>query len=176
MASSSEPRDDARRVGDRVGRRVGVWAVAAAAIALLGAAGGPAARRTTPKPAPVTDPGAYQARLLSLVNDERVHHGLRRFTPIGCAADLASRWAEQIARDGALRHQPMKKLLQACQASRAAENIAMGNVPPERIVASWMQSRRHRENILDPRLTHVGLAAELSDRGRWYAVLDFIER
>ncbi len=52
-----------------------------------------------------------------------------------------------------------------------AENIAIGQ-NPETIHNGWMNSRGHRKNILDPRLTSVGIAA-VHGPGGLYAVQDF---
>ncbi len=52
-----------------------------------------------------------------------------------------------------------------------AENIAIG--PNPRIIhAGWMDSPGHRKNILDPRLTSVGIAA-VRGPGGLFAVQDF---
>ena len=52
-----------------------------------------------------------------------------------------------------------------------AENIAIGPNPPV-IHAGWMDSPGHRKNILDPRLTSVGIAA-VRGPGGLFAVQDF---
>jgi hypothetical protein len=52
-----------------------------------------------------------------------------------------------------------------------AENIAVGPNPP-RIHSGWMNSPGHRKNILDPRLTSVGIAA-VHGPGGLFAVQDF---
>jgi uncharacterized protein YkwD len=118
--------------------------------------------------------GAYEARLFALLNAERAAHGLHRLAPTRCAADYATRWAEHIAHDGVLRHQPLGRIVGGCRASRAAENIAYGNVTPEKMMDLWMHSSGHRRNILDPHLTHVGLGAERDTRGAWYGVQVFL--
>lgn len=43
--------------------------------------------------------------------------------------------------------------------SAAAENIALGAIP-ERLHEQWMRSPGHRRNILDPRMTAIGIAVE----------------
>lgn len=43
--------------------------------------------------------------------------------------------------------------------SVAGENLARGFYAPEGITAAWMQSKEHRENILNPNYTDVGFAA-----------------
>ncbi len=52
-----------------------------------------------------------------------------------------------------------------------AENIAVGP-NPETIHKGWMNSSGHRKNILDPRLTSVGIAA-VRGPGGLFAVQDF---
>src|SRR5438445_296819 len=52
-----------------------------------------------------------------------------------------------------------------------AENIAVGSTPPI-IHAGWMDSPGHRKNILDSRLTSVGIAA-VHGQGGLFAVEDF---
>ena len=39
----------------------------------------------------------------------------------------------------------------------AGENIAMGQRSPEEVVQAWMNSQGHRENIMNPNFTHIGV-------------------
>ena len=39
----------------------------------------------------------------------------------------------------------------------AGENIAMGQRSPEEVVQAWMNSQGHRENIMNPNFTHIGI-------------------
>lgn len=39
----------------------------------------------------------------------------------------------------------------------AGENIAMGQTSPEQVVEGWMNSQGHRENIMNPDFTHIGV-------------------
>src|SRR5438876_11473713 len=55
--------------------------------------------------------------------------------------------------------------------SAIAENIAVG-ASPQIIHGGWMDSPGHRKNILDPRLTSVGIAA-VHGPGGLFAVQDF---
>src|SRR5260370_32741379 len=77
-----------------------------------------------------------------------------------------------------LEHQPPREpTLEAGLAdagagvSVIAENIAIGP-NPEIIHKGWMNSPGHRKNILDPRLTSVGIAA-VRGPGGLFAVQDF---
>lgn len=39
----------------------------------------------------------------------------------------------------------------------AGENIASGQKTPEEVMKSWMNSQGHRENIMNPTFTHIGV-------------------
>lgn len=124
--------------------------------------------------APSYDGNGYEAKLFALVNAERARHGLRRLGATRCAAGFASRWADRIAHERAVRHQSVRRVVRACEARRAAENVAMGKVTPEHMMRLWMKSRRHRANILNPHLTHIGVGAGRDGSGRWYGVQVFL--
>ena len=66
----------------------------------------------------------------------------------------------------------MTVLLGGCHATRAAENMARGAVTADAVVAMWMASSGHRANILDSRLTQIGVGAVYA-RGQWTVVADF---
>ncbi|MFB5086841.1 CAP domain-containing protein [Psychrobacillus sp. PGGUH221] len=48
----------------------------------------------------------------------------------------------------------------------AGENIAMGQPSAEEVVDAWMKSPGHRENIMNPSFTHIGVG--LSDSGFYW--------
>lgn len=52
----------------------------------------------------------------------------------------------------------------------AGENIARGQRTPVEVVQAWMESPGHRENLLSPVWTHVGIGVHSGpDRGPWWA-------
>jgi len=52
----------------------------------------------------------------------------------------------------------------------AGENIARGQASPEEVVQAWMASPAHRENILYPGWTHIGIGIHAGpERGPWWA-------
>lgn len=53
----------------------------------------------------------------------------------------------------------------------AAENLAHGRMEPQRLFAMWMASKGHRDNMLDPRFSHYGLAYAADGTGRRYWAL-----
>ena len=159
--------------------RVPLAAFAIAALALLAvapawAAAGASTAKARRDEAAAMSPDLYANRLFELVNAERKRHGLRSLRSDGCAADYATRWSTALARRERLYHQPLRDMMKTCKVRRAAENIALGNVPAERIVDKWMESPGHRANILDPQLSYVGFGAARGESGRWYVVQDFL--
>jgi uncharacterized protein YkwD len=116
----------------------------------------------------------YEDRLFALVNGERKRRGLPGLRRGACAAKHAERWSAELARTQRLRHQSVKSMLRACDARKAAENIAFGDVSAEEFVRTWMRSRGHRRNILDPDLRYAAIAAKQGKNGKWYIVQDFL--
>lgn len=124
-------------------------------------------------PAPVPAP-SYADRVLALTNAERTSRGLRALAHSGCADRYADSWAVSLAAAGALSHQPLAPILAACSARRVAENVAYGNVTPERLVQMWMDSPGHRANILNAAYTHLGVGDVRTSTGRVYGVQVFL--
>lgn len=143
--------------------------LAAATLALLIPAGDAGARD---KSVPSAD--AYATRIFALMNRERARHGLRPFQRGRCATDWAERWSVSMARSQRLRHQPLRPMLKKCGSRIAAENIAVGDVSADELMKKWMASRRHRNNILNPKLGWAGVGAARGKNGHWYAVQDFL--
>ena len=54
--------------------------------------------------------------------------------------------------------------------SSLGENIARYLSTPEEVVKAWMASDTHRENMLKPTYTHIGVAIKKDDNGRFYWV------
>ncbi len=117
---------------------------------------------------PVTQPpvpsgiSEYQAEVLRLVNVERAAAGLPALE-----ADLTLMQASQIRAE---------EIIQSFSHTRpngtscftvlselgisyrsCGENIAAGYPTPEQTVNQWMNSQGHRENILNPSFTHLGV-------------------
>ena len=65
----------------------------------------------------------------------------------------------------------MYPILRVCHAGRVAEPGPWERQP--RIMAAWMASPGHRANILDGRLTRIGVTA-IYARGQWTIATDFV--
>ncbi|MEC1721055.1 SafA/ExsA family spore coat assembly protein [Schinkia azotoformans] len=58
----------------------------------------------------------------------------------------------------------------------AAENIAAGQTSPQEAVNSWMNSPGHRQNILDSRMTHIGVGYAKGGSYQHYWTQMFIKK
>ena len=115
---------------------------------------------------------AYEARVIYRMNVERARYQRGKLAASSCPDRYAESWAAYLARTGAFYHRSMTPILTGCAATRVAENLARGGVSADRIVAMWMASPGHRANILDGRLTRVGVAAVYA-RGQWTVAANF---
>jgi uncharacterized protein YkwD len=89
------------------------------------------------------------------------------------ARDMARRrYFEHRGRDGS---EPKDRVLRAGYLSRlTGENIAFGAETAEEVVAGWLSSPGHCENIMDPRFEHIGVGLALGrKRGHIYWVQNF---
>lgn len=139
--------------------------------------------RTKPlTPAPVTltsvltEAQAYVNQVLQLVNVQRLAHGLAPLKADACATRFAVAQNARIVSAGTLFHQDLGPIHDACGVRRAGENVAYGNVSAIQIMLNWMNSEGHRDNILSPLYTHIGVAAAKTSTGRWYATQVFLTR
>lgn len=114
----------------------------------------------------------YEARVIYEVNRQRTRYGRVKLYSSSCPDRYAERWAAYLARTWRFYHQGLRPILGACRATVVAENLARGGVGADRIVALWMASPGHRANILDRRLTRIGVAA-VYKRGQWVVAADF---
>ena len=136
-----------------------------------------AAPAPAPAPAPVVSApttGTYADRVLARTNAERTSRGLRALTFSRCADGFADSWAGKLSLAGALSHQALMPILDACNGRSVGENVAYGNVSPEAMVDMWMNSAGHRANILNPTFTHIGVGDVTTSSGRVYAVQVFL--
>jgi uncharacterized protein YkwD len=158
---TSELRTLARRFGGVV---VMLLALGPAVIATA-----PAAQASTPNAGTVAN---YEHRVINLINIERERYGRGGLRQTACPNGYAVGWAAYLARTQYFYHRSMMSFLYGCGVQRVAENIARGNVSADRLVAAWMASPGHRANILDGRLTRIGVGAVYA-HGTWTVDTDF---
>jgi uncharacterized protein YkwD len=144
-------------VGRRAAARTGVLAAALGAL-LAGCSGtsspGPAISATADQAA---DPAAYAEDLFARTNDERAGLDLEPLEPSECAEQAATQRAEALVDGDELVHAPMQSLLEECGVDRAAENLVRSDATAAEVVAAWMDSPGHRNNIVDPDMSALGI-------------------
>lgn len=114
---------------------------------------------------------AYEARVIYRINVVRASYKRVNLVASACPDAYAESRAAYLAKTGYFFHFPVINILQGCKATVAAENLARGYTA-DGTVAAWMNSPGHRANILDGRLTRIGVGAVYA-RGQWTVVADF---
>ena len=108
----------------------------------------------------------WKYEVLSLVNQERVRNGLSRLTWGETCAEAAEVRAEEIVQvyshtrpDGSSWDTACVEPSDGYNTYTEGENLVAGNsaVSPETTVAAWMNSEKHRENILSPKYTKLAV-------------------
>ncbi|MGZ8438330.1 MAG: CAP domain-containing protein [Candidatus Limnocylindrales bacterium] len=153
----------------------------AVGLATAGLSAGPAAAASLP-PFDVTTLALARADLTTLVNDQRVAHGLVALQVASTAAAMAVSRAQSMASMDALSHAGPdgQTTFDAIRASGmtwfgAGEVIAYNTNPGEpestnRAVADWLASPTHASILLSGDYNYVGFAAAVSGTGnRYYA-------
>jgi uncharacterized protein YkwD len=132
--------------------------------------------------APAVDVTAAADDLFDRTNAARRAAGmtaLARSVNLTAAAQLQ---ADQMVKAGRMAHdlpdQPyptLKSRFSAVQyqARAAGENIAEGQRAPVQVVTAWMDSSRHRANILSRDYTELGTGVAAARNGRLYFVAVF---
>lgn len=120
----------------------------------------------------------WKYEVLSLVNQERVRNGLGLLTWGDTCADAAETRAQELVQLYSHMRPDGQPWSTACDnpdqnaLSIEGENLVVGNsaVSPETAVAAWMNSEKHRENILNPDYTKlsVGFHFDVNTKYRTY--------
>lgn len=131
----------------------------------------PAALSTPPADAATP---TFSGRVLSLINEIRVHKHLAPLRASTCVSPFAVNWSHHLAKTRTLSHQSLGPILNTCRATIVGENVAYGNVTPSQLVRLWLDSPGHRTNILNPKYTRTAISTvRNSTDHRIYATQDF---
>jgi len=121
-------------------------------------------------------------RVVELVNIERAKEGLKPLQLDDSISRVSSQRANEIATyfshkrpDGTQWSELLNQY--KITYSYAGENIAAGYTTPEAVVEGWMNSEGHRENILDPYFTKIGIGYYYSSSSEYghYWVQTFVQ-
>jgi uncharacterized protein YkwD len=114
---------------------------------------------------PAAGNGQFAQRVLELTNAERQKNGLAPLVMNDSLTLAAQSYTEVLASGDCFAHTcgPEPDFSSRIQGtgyvgwSALAENIAAGYPTPESVVAGWMASPGHRQNILTPEFTELGV-------------------
>jgi uncharacterized protein YkwD len=131
------------------------------------------------KPPPEAAASEVSARILALTNrarsqarrcGDRIFEAAEPLALNEALTRAAAQHANDMARHGFLSHQGRDGSDPAVRASRAGygwrrigENIAAGQATPEKVVADWLASAKHCENLMTPAYTEMGVAYAVND-------------
>ncbi|MGE6717749.1 CAP domain-containing protein [Peribacillus frigoritolerans] len=135
----------------------------------------PAAPEVTPdkstdkKPETSSELSAFEQEVVKLTNAEREKQGLAALK-IDTELSKVARIKSQDMKDknyfdhnSPTYGSPFDMMKQfGISYKTAGENIAQGQQTPAEVVQAWMNSQGHRENIMNPNYTHIGLGYEES--------------
>ena len=107
---------------------------------------------------------AYEKEVVRLVNEIRRENGLNELT-YDWELSRVARFKSQDMKDNSYFSHNSPKYGTPFQMMKnfginyrsAAENIAKGYATPQDVVKGWMNSPGHRQNILNPKFTHIGV-------------------
>lgn len=107
----------------------------------------------------------FASQVVNLVNQERSKAGLRPLTSNSALTAMALDKAKDMYNNGYFDHtsptygSPFDMMSKyGIRYSYAGENIAKGQQTPEAVMKAWMNSTGHRQNILSPNFTQIGVA------------------
>lgn len=116
------------------------------------------------EPAGTTEQSNFASEVVTLVNKERANAGLKPLTVHAKLTTVALDKAKDMSNNNYFSHTSPTHgspfdMMKAYGISYgyAGENIAKGQRTPQEVMNSWMNSQGHRENILSPNFTMIGV-------------------
>ncbi|HVW34488.1 MAG TPA: CAP domain-containing protein [Acidimicrobiia bacterium] len=107
----------------------------------------------------------------AMTNADRTAHGLKALSTAADLQALAQQHAQDMARAGVLAHTPnLGTKISGWQ--RLGENVGRGPHLAD-IETAFMNSPSHRENILDPAFTQVGVGVVFDGKEYFYVSVEF---
>lgn len=120
------------------------------------------------------EPTADEKAVLELSNKERKAADVKPLAFDAVLMKAARDHAANMAKQGKLSHEldgiAFGDRLQATgyKYGSAAENVAAGQKTPAKAIESWMNSEGHKQNLLNPGLTVLGVGIAKGDDGTIY--------
>jgi uncharacterized protein YkwD len=95
-----------------------------------------------------------------LINDYRAQHGLASLALDAPLSELAQEQAKRMARERRLSHDGFQERFARARSPTCVENVGSHQGGPEAEFEAWRESPPHAHNLLDPRITRMGIAVD----------------
>jgi uncharacterized protein YkwD len=114
-------------------------------------------------------------QLVVLINQERVTAGKKELIVAPELMDIAWEWSYRIAKERRMTHR--KNLLELCEKYDYRfmnENLHMtlSDFDADKVVASWMNSTNHKRNLLEDKITLMGVGYSKAEDGSIFVVFN----
>lgn len=127
------------------------------------------------------DAEEFISRVVEMVNQERAGIGVEPISINLRLTAIADTYACQMITEGFFSHRdpqgegPGERAIRGGYTFlRLGENLAAGQTTPEQVMAEWMSSTAgHRENILSPEWSEIGVAVRMGGEHGSYWVQEF---
>lgn len=106
------------------------------------------------------EPDGYAAQLGNLINDYRTQRGLPTIALAAPLSALAREHAMRMAREHRLSHDGFQERFAKARSPTCVENVGETHGGPEVEFDAWRKSPVHDRNLLDSRITRMGIAIE----------------
>jgi uncharacterized protein YkwD len=100
----------------------------------------------------------YAQHLADLINQYRQQHGLAPLTSTDYLASIASEHTAQMADRRRLSHDGFRDRFDRTHARICVENVGWNFPFPEAQLDGWRASPGHHRNLLEPKVTQMGVA------------------
>jgi uncharacterized protein YkwD len=123
--------------------------------------------------------GQFVARVVELVNVERQRIGRQPLAANAALMGMAQNYAGVMGDGTCFSHACGSRLVDRINGSgytnwtAAGENIALGQATPEAVMATWMASPGHRDNLLNASYMHIGVGLAAKSNGALVWVQNF---
>ena len=107
---------------------------------------------------PFTPPADYSERVLASVNAYRLSKGLPALVTSPVLVGLAAGHSARMSDLRKPSHDGFKQRFERSGGYLCVENVARGFKVPEEVTRAWRASVEHHRNLLEPRVTLVGIA------------------
>ncbi len=129
-------------------------------------------------PGPTAAPRDPEAYVRALVDLERERYGLKPLEPLEPLDGVATGHSARLRGGTPFGHRSPARPDERIEAAGIPNSVALENVGRARsldwVHTLFMASPGHRANVLDPRVTHLGVGLARSDRLAWYVTLNFV--